>query len=118
MDSTAGSAKHNRGNSSNPRPGQNPFPRSSALVPLNKASPSPVQDSDSSYTSQYQNNFNRSNARYSSGRDDFSPTKYYGDSDSDNTPTPVQAAPLTLRLSLFLLCFLLLLSFLLFFLLS
>ncbi|KXH31235.1 hypothetical protein CNYM01_12871 [Colletotrichum nymphaeae SA-01] len=56
------------GNSSNPRPGQSPFPPSNALV---RRTPSGSQQSQP-YTSSYSNNFDRSSARYSTGRTDES----------------------------------------------
>ncbi|KAF6805068.1 hypothetical protein CSOJ01_09774 [Colletotrichum sojae] len=68
------------GNSSNPRPGQSPFPNSNALVRQTTI------DSQSSqpYTSSYSNNFDRSNSRYSTGRTE---------EDSRNSQENYESAP-------------------------
>ncbi|KAE9574829.1 hypothetical protein CGCF415_v010005 [Colletotrichum fructicola] len=69
------------GNSSNPRPGQSPFPNSGPLVrqtPTNSQSSQP-------YTSSYSNNFDRNNSRYSTGRTDES---RYSQENNDYTIPP------------------------------
>ncbi|OLN96640.1 hypothetical protein CCHL11_00873 [Colletotrichum chlorophyti] len=53
------------GNSSNPRPGQSPFPTSNAAL---RRSPDPQPSKP--YTSSYINNFDRTSARYSTGLPD------------------------------------------------
>ncbi|WDK18326.1 hypothetical protein CGRA01v4_09611 [Colletotrichum graminicola] len=58
------------GNSSNPRPGQSPFPPSNALVrqTTQGSQRSKGTQQSQSYSSSYSNNFNRNTARYSTGR--------------------------------------------------
>ncbi|KAK1997083.1 hypothetical protein LX36DRAFT_657935 [Colletotrichum falcatum] len=63
------------GNSSNPRPGQSPFPPSNAIVrQATQRSQRTNGESQQSqpYSSSYSNNFNRDTARYSTGRTDES----------------------------------------------
>ncbi|KAK1987693.1 hypothetical protein LZ30DRAFT_701767 [Colletotrichum cereale] len=61
------------GNSSNPRPGQSPFPPFNALVrKTTQGSQQSEAQQSQAYTSSYRNNFNRDTARYSTGRTDQS----------------------------------------------
>ncbi|KAL0935696.1 uncharacterized protein CTRU02_210287 [Colletotrichum truncatum] len=62
------------GNSSNPRPGQSPFPPSGPLV----------RQSNQPYTSSYSNNFDRTNSRYSTGRSEDPPSNQ----DTRSPPSP------------------------------
>ncbi|WYZ39599.1 hypothetical protein EsH8_III_001513 [Colletotrichum jinshuiense] len=68
------------GNSSNPRPGQSPFPPSNALV---RQTSTPQENQP--YTSSYSNNFDRSNSRYSTGRTEDS-SRYSGESIGQRDP--------------------------------
>jgi hypothetical protein len=96
---------HRRTNSSNPRPGQSPFPQLSIGV-------TPSWQKSDQYSSQYRNNFNQSNSRYSSARkqsgdnysppprsytspprqDDYQEYPRRGQADSRDQPNPQQQA--------------------------
>ncbi|KZL85962.1 hypothetical protein CI238_06197 [Colletotrichum incanum] len=80
------------GNSSNPRPGQSPFPPSNALVRQTMQSSQQNQPQQSQpYTSSYSNNFNRDTARYSTGRTEES-SRY--SQESIEPPNPSRSPPL------------------------
>lgn len=94
--SSSTSGRNSRGNSSNPRPGQSPFPQSSALV-VRPRQVSDANEAQTPYTSRYANNFNRTDARYSARSEaassSYSQYSYYFGR-RDPSPPPPRVPPL------------------------